>query len=1646
MRLKKSQLDATISRRPAARWRLLPLCLAVATALSGTPAIAGPSGGEVTGGEGSISSEGKVTNIEQLTELLSIEWSSFDLNRDETVNFLQPHSSSLVLNQILQNGPSQIRGSINANGHVLLINPRGVIFGESATINVGAMTASTLWIDRDDFLNGDLMLRDVDSGDNAVVNFGIISAASGGVNLLGDSVKNEGLITAELGYVNLVSGREAYLTFDEEGFLGVNVTEDVVENLLGEESSVENTGHISAEGGKVILQANVSRGLFDSAVNNSGIIEATGFDNGAGGSVQLLGDTVAVENGSRIAVDGASGGGEILLGGSFQGSDPGISNAHNTFVGEDVHISADATAQGNGGEIIVWADEATEFRGNITARGGAQGGDGGFVEVSGKRYLDFAGSVDTTAVNGETGMLLLDPTDITIIDGTSDNDEDPPNDGDSTFEGEPPGGMGPPVPGVVGTVAGTDVGPSTIAESELEGIAATTNISLEATNNITVSALITDGALNLAQDGTASVTFRADSDGDGSGSFSMADTSNSIITAGGDVIISGENITVGDINAGTGDITLTAGSDITAPGTYTGANGSFNFGQANTGGTLNVTGATFALSTTASALGGTGTDTLQGDTSYSITGAGSGTSTLFATAWSAIEGLTGTAGDDSFTINGGSVANIDGLGEDVSGDTLSGDSTYTVSAANEGTSTAVTALWTGIENLTGSAASPNSFTFNAALSGTATGGADDDSFDLSGGGSAGTIDGAGDGTSGDEIIGLSTANSFAVTSGDGGTVNGNTFSNVENLTGGAAADNFSFSAILSGTAAGAGEDDTFDVSGGGTAGSIDGGADGAAGDTLIGLATANTFDVTSGNTGTLNTNPFSSVENLTGGAASDTFNLGAALTGTASGAGEDDSFDLSGGGSAGSIDGGGDGSSGDEIIGLATANTFDVTTDNSGTVNGDAFTGVENLTGGLAADSFTLSANLAGTAAGGAEDDTFDLSGGGSAGTIDGGGDGTAGDEIIGLATANTFDVTTDNSGTVNSDVFTGVENLTGGAAADSFTLDANLTGTAAGAGEDDSFDLSGGGTAGDIDGGGDGTAGDEIIGLAAANAFDVTTDNSGTVNGDTFSNVENLTGGAAADSFTFTALLAGTASGAGEDDTFTIEDGGDAGEFDGGAEGASGDEVTFVNRVTDIVTVAVDALTDIEILTGSARTDDTLEGTPGDDSFAIDSAGGGTVASIMFSAFETLSGLGGDDTFDHSGGGSVNSIDGGTNTGVGDTIIGLSTANTFEVTSADGGTLNGAGNTFSGVENLTGGAAADAFTFSASLTGTAAGAGADDTFTVDDSGDVGAFDGGAGTGDEVTFVNRTIVGADVAVDELPGVEVLTGSTLLDDTLRGTPGNDNFAINSAGGGSVASIVFSAFETLSGLAGDDTFDLSGGGSVTSIVGGANTGVGDTIIGLNTANTFVVGPVANAGTANGNAFSDIENLTGGAAADSFTLNAALSGTASGAGEDDTFNLSGGGTAGTIAGGANGASGDEIIGLAATANTFAVTSDNTGTVNGDSFTGVENLTGGTAADSFSFSANLAGTAAGGGDDDTFDLSGGGTAGTIDGGGNGASGDEIIGLSAAANTFVVAAAGDAGTVNGDTFTNAGKPDRWWCCRHLHPEWRLNRHGVRRR
>ncbi|PKG37157.1 beta strand repeat-containing protein, partial [Psychromonas sp. Urea-02u-13] len=399
----KSRLSRLAFSRPA-----LSVCIALAGfSLPSlfTPALAAPTGGDIVGGTGTISKDDLATIIKQTSQNIAIDWDSYNIDATEVVKYIQPNGQSIALNRILGVNGSTIAGKIESNGQVILINPNGLVFTDTSVLNVGGIIASGLNMNTSDFMNGDYIFDEVVGTEGTVINRGIINASLGGlvveghgvggnVALIGKQVINEGLIEAHLGSVTLAAGKQAVLTFDSSGVLGVRVSKEILQEELGIDPAVVNSGEINAAGGRVLLTASTSQDIFSQAVN-AGIDEATSAVVHADGSFTLGGGSDVLNSG---LVDVSTGdysqtAGQIVL------------------IGENVtssgELRADSTV-GDAGSIELNSRDKTLLTDNsMTSAQGLNSGKGGEIKVLGGSVGLFDQSVvDVSGVEGGGQVLI----------------------------------------------------------------------------------------------------------------------------------------------------------------------------------------------------------------------------------------------------------------------------------------------------------------------------------------------------------------------------------------------------------------------------------------------------------------------------------------------------------------------------------------------------------------------------------------------------------------------------------------------------------------------------------------------------------------------------------------------------------------------------------------------------------------------------------------------------------------------------------------------------------------------------------------------------------------------------------------------------------------------------------------------------------------------------------------------------------------------------------------------------------------------------------------------------------------------------------------------------------------------------------------
>ncbi len=326
-----------------------------------------------------------------------IEWKDFSIEAGETTRFIQPHEKASVLNRVMEAFPSRLLGNLEANGQVVLVNPNGILVGKEAVIDTGSLIASTLDI-HEEFLFAGLSKE-------SVVNQGAIRARNGDVLLIGYAVENEGRIDVENGLAGAIAAQQVVVKPSGTDRLYIRPLDL---------ASLEEGGFSSAflhDSSPDALQ--VDQGELK-IVSIGGSMSSKNSD-GTGGRAYVLGDSIWVKEGARIDVSNDLGAGEVLIGGDLQGKNENFANAKFVFFDKGAAINANSLSSGNGGKVILWSDRDCRAYGSILARGGFEGGDGGFVEISAKGMLSIEGvAIDPSSPLGKGGTILLDPSDVTI--------------------------------------------------------------------------------------------------------------------------------------------------------------------------------------------------------------------------------------------------------------------------------------------------------------------------------------------------------------------------------------------------------------------------------------------------------------------------------------------------------------------------------------------------------------------------------------------------------------------------------------------------------------------------------------------------------------------------------------------------------------------------------------------------------------------------------------------------------------------------------------------------------------------------------------------------------------------------------------------------------------------------------------------------------------------------------------------------------------------------------------------------------------------------------------------------------------------------------------------------------------------------------
>ncbi|MEB3336632.1 MAG: filamentous hemagglutinin N-terminal domain-containing protein, partial [Leptolyngbyaceae bacterium] len=589
------------------------LAQSITPALDGTGTLVTPDGDRLDISGGSLSGDGAN---------LFHSFQQFGLTQGQVANFLATPQLQNILGRVVGGEPSVINGLIQVTGgsaNLYLMNPVGILFGPTASLNVPASftatTANGIGVGTDWFrgIGANYYSTLVGSPNGfasttgqlgSLVNAGNLAVSPGqSLRLLGGTVVNTGTLTAPGGTITIAAvPQEQLVRITQSGsLLSLDLPLDTQTQLTANTvpltpvslpalltgGNLTGATSLTVENGVVKLTSSGS-----AIPREAGIAIASGTVNaanpnaqGVGGQIQVLGNQVGLL-GATLDASGSNGGGTVLIGGNYQGqgTEP---KAQSTFVSPDSTIKANASALGDGGLVIVWADQTTRFYGNISAQGGSMGGNGGFVEVSGKEFLDFKGQVNTLAAHGNVGTLLLDPTNINVVAS---------------------GGSASLIDVSAFSNPDTNSGSSDIDVALINN--ATSNVILQATGDIGFRAPvnISQSGIGLTAQAHGDIFLQADiatnggnldliADFDNSGLGAIVDvTGISLTTQGGSINLQGggalfdpsidlEDVT---INSGGGNITLTGINNSSYPGILIGYSSKSSISSG--GGNITLTG------------------------------------------------------------------------------------------------------------------------------------------------------------------------------------------------------------------------------------------------------------------------------------------------------------------------------------------------------------------------------------------------------------------------------------------------------------------------------------------------------------------------------------------------------------------------------------------------------------------------------------------------------------------------------------------------------------------------------------------------------------------------------------------------------------------------------------------------------------------------------------------------------------------------------------------------------------------------------------------------------------------------------------------------------------------------------------------------
>ncbi|MFA6502613.1 MAG: filamentous hemagglutinin N-terminal domain-containing protein, partial [Parachlamydiales bacterium] len=356
-----------------------------------------------------------------------INWNAFSIAAGERVSFTQPSAKSFVLNRVIGTDQSQIFGSLNSNGVLFLLNPNGILIGQSGQIDVGSFIASTLNLSDSAFINNDEFTF-LGESKASIVNLGNIKSAKD-VFLISKQIDNENQIDAS-GKIGFGAGLNILLKPNEDH--SIYILAGIADEK--EDFGINDQGILKASEIEIKADGN----LYKLAINDSSTMDATSLEeaNGEiylvakngnikidgskiaakkgnnGGTVEVLADVVEIQKDSKIDASNTENGGVINIGCL---NDDVLSRSKEILINESVVIDASCQKNGKGGSIKITSDENASILGNIYVNPKEGDGSSGEITIESEK-LNCRATIENNMLTPYVGILKINTAEALIQD------------------------------------------------------------------------------------------------------------------------------------------------------------------------------------------------------------------------------------------------------------------------------------------------------------------------------------------------------------------------------------------------------------------------------------------------------------------------------------------------------------------------------------------------------------------------------------------------------------------------------------------------------------------------------------------------------------------------------------------------------------------------------------------------------------------------------------------------------------------------------------------------------------------------------------------------------------------------------------------------------------------------------------------------------------------------------------------------------------------------------------------------------------------------------------------------------------------------------------------------------------------------------